>query len=71
MPQKLRLIGQGNFYITINHDALTAQARVNAWIYRPINKVFFFFGYFLQTVNSFINIYMAGTTATNATAIML
>jgi hypothetical protein len=71
VTHKTRLIRQGNFYIAINNYALAAQARCNARVYRPVNKVLFLVRYLLDVIHPLVNIYMAGAAAAYTAAIML
>lgn len=71
MPHKIGLIGQSYFNIAVNYYALAAQARVNAWVNRTVNKVLFLVRYFLYVVHTLVNIYMASAAAANAAAIVL
>jgi hypothetical protein len=71
MAHKAGLIWQGNFNIAVNNNALAAQARVDARVYSPVNKVFLFVRYLLDIVHPFVNINMAGTASANTAAIVL
>ena len=71
MAQKLVLIGQSNFYIAIQYNWLAAQPRIDARVYRPVDKILFLVRNFLDIIHAFIDIYMAGAASANAAAIML
>lgn len=72
MPQKL-LRGDKNNQILGGslHDALAAQARIDARVDGPVDEVFFFVADFGQLVFPLQHIHMAGTTAAYAPAVVL
>ncbi len=71
MAHKAGLIWQGNFYIAVYYNALATQARCNARVYSPVNKVFFLVRYLLDVIHPFVHINMAGTATANPAAVML
>jgi len=71
MTQKSVLIRQCYFNIAIDDYTLAAQARINARVYRPVNKIFFFVRYFLDVIHPLVYVHLAGTAAAYAAAIVL
>ena len=51
MAQEIRLIGQSNFNIAINDHTLATQSRIDARVYRTVNKILFFIRYFLDVIH--------------------
>lgn len=71
--QKLCLIGQGdgNISCCFQQHTLTAQPRIQSWIYSPVNKIFFFIRQFFNVLFSCFHIQMAGAACANTSAIVM
>ena len=71
MPQEI-LVGNGNDQVFVALDyALAGQAGIQARIFGPVNKIFFFVGNFGQIAGAGFYVNVAGAATANAAAVML
>jgi len=71
MTQELILIGHSNLDIAVEHYALTAEARIDARINSPVDKILFLVGYFLDVIHPPVYVNVAGAASANPAAVVL
>ena len=71
MTEKSVLVWQRYFNVPVDDHTLAAQARINARIDGPVDKILFFVRYFLDVIHPLVYINLAGTAAAYAAAIVL
>ncbi len=71
--EELRLVGQGHHHFSGSffQHTLASQPGVEAWVYGPVDEIFFPVGDFREELLAFLHIEMAGAAGANGAAIVV